>query len=492
MSAVDVEAEDVLPHPAALIAAGVATAGLVVGHRVGVGVALSAVAIALAVAAQRPRTLDVWTAGYLTFALCLSTTTVLTAAPWTIAVVLVAAAGLGAAAVAGGPSWAQLAAAALAPLRAGWLGQARLAAALRKRLGAARLQRSAPLARGMAIGFLLVVVFGTLFVSADRAFAELAGRYLVPDWRVGLLPARIVLATFVTAGGAALASASRRARTRPAPPAHHHLARVEWLTALVALDVLFVAFVAFQITVLFGGHATVLETVGLTYAEYARDGFFQLMVAAGLTLGVVAGSVRWAAVAGQRDRRLLQAALGVLCVCAVIVAVSALRRLGLYEQAFGFTRPRMVAHGVLLWMAALLLLAMTAGLRWRAQWLPRATVATTAAALLLFALLRPDALIAEHNVQRFHATGLIDLEYLNGLSTDAVPALAQLPRELRACVLADDAARLEQPDTWSAANFSRQRARRIITATAGVDETCVDWTPGDPRHNATPPSPPGY
>ena len=56
---------------------------------------------------------------------------------------------------------------------------------------------------------------------------------------------------------------------------------------LGVLDALFLAFVAVQATVLFGGHAHVLETEGLTYAEYARQGFWQLLWVSALTLLVL-------------------------------------------------------------------------------------------------------------------------------------------------------------------------------------------------------------
>ena len=55
------------------------------------------------------------------------------------------------------------------------------------------------------------------------------------------------------------------------------LGRTEWRIALVALDALFAAFVVLQLTTLFGGDEHVLRTAGLTYAEYAREGFAQLM-----------------------------------------------------------------------------------------------------------------------------------------------------------------------------------------------------------------------
>jgi hypothetical protein len=47
---------------------------------------------------------------------------------------------------------------------------------------------------------------------------------------------------------------------------------------------LFGAFAAAQLVVLAGGGRHVIETAGLTYAQYARSGFFQLLAVAVITL----------------------------------------------------------------------------------------------------------------------------------------------------------------------------------------------------------------
>ena len=50
-----------------------------------------------------------------------------------------------------------------------------------------------------------------------------------------------------------------------------------------------------------------------------------------------------------------------------------------------------------------------------------------AAVLLALAVANPDAWIARHNIERYHATGKVDWGYLRGLSADATPTLAALP-----------------------------------------------------------------
>ena len=60
-------------------------------------------------------------------------------------------------------------------------------------------------------------------------------------------------------------------------------------------------FVAVQVRVLFGGDRHVQDTDGLTYANYARQGFWQLAAVTVLTLLVVA-----VALAGVRRQHRLQ------------------------------------------------------------------------------------------------------------------------------------------------------------------------------------------
>jgi hypothetical protein len=228
---------------------------------------------------------------------------------------------------------------------------------------------------------------------------------------------------FASAGGALLFVGLT---APPATQPKRRLSRLEWAPALGALVALFAAFVALQLATLFGGRRHVLETAGLTYAEYARSGFAQLLAVAALTLAVVAAARRWA----RDDGRLLKALLTALCVLTLVVLASAIKRLHLYEETFGFTRLRLAADAALLYLGALFALILAV----RGARLPRAVVATTAGAVLIFALSDPERRIAAHNVERFERTGKLDAAYLRSLGPDAAPAL---PACLRATAEAD-------------------------------------------------------
>jgi hypothetical protein len=238
----------------------------------------------------------------------------------------------------------------------------------------------------------------------------------------------------------------------------------EWGIPLALLDALFLAFVVVQLAVLFGGHEHVLRTAGLTYAEYARQGFWQLLAAAALTFAVVGAATLLADAPRRSQRLLLRVLLGVLCALTIVVVVSALRRLLLYEEAFGLTRLRLLAEAASLWFGALFALVLAAGLIAPVRReLARIAIGVTAAGLIVFGLANPDGLIAERNVERWRETGRLDVAYLQTLSADAAPVLAELPHALRRRALAPLAARLRKGEPWSSYNLSRERARDRLT-----------------------------
>ncbi|MGZ6827466.1 MAG: DUF4153 domain-containing protein, partial [Mycobacteriales bacterium] len=93
--------------------------------------------------------------------------------------------------------------------------------------------------------------------------------------------------------------------------------------------------------------------------------------------------------------------------------------------------------------------------------LPRAALLSGAGLLLALAVVNPDAWIAQHNLDRYAATGKVDWAYLQGLSSDAVPVLATLPAADRGCALAG---RGPSDDDWLGWNLGRHRADPLLRA----------------------------
>lgn len=438
-------------------AAGLIAAALVPGSRLGAGVVVAAGALAVA-APPGLRLRTRYGAALAAVSAGLVSIAVLRDAAWVVGLCLVGALATWSLLLSGEKGWKGVAAGTASVLTRTtpalpWVLRPLLVIDPRRRSGAG------PVLRGAAAAALLLAVFGGLFASADAAFRELLGRLALPA-PGPLLPGRVAtaLAVAAVAGAAAQVLAAPAADRAVAPYAGRVLRPVEWVLPLFVLDLLFAAFVTVQLAVLFGGRDHVLRTADLTYAQYAREGFAQLVVTALLTLAVVAVCAR-VVPRGPRTDRLLQALLGMLCLLTLVVLASASRRLGLYEQEYGFTRLRLSVDATIGWLAVVLLLVLVAGARLRAPWLPRAVVLSAAAGLLAFALSDPDARIAARNVERFAATGDLDRDYLSRLSSDAVPALQRLPEPDRSCVLRS---RRLSEDGVAGWNVARSRARASL------------------------------
>ncbi|MFD7258977.1 DUF4153 domain-containing protein [Streptomyces sp. NPDC059874] len=450
----------------AALAAGFAAA-LLLGDGLGPGLPLAvlpAVVAAYVAARTARRAPRPWTLVWAVGCLALLVVPALRDSAWPATLAILAAILLGALALHGSRTWHGVLLSPLGFVESAVTGTGWAWAGLRARSGGIGKDRWLPIVKAAVVAVALLVLFGTLFASADAAFADLLGD-LMPDVSVGDGPARTAL--FVL--GAVLAIAA--ARTAAAPLRWDRIeitpgkprSRVEWALPLIVLNLLFAGFNAVQLAVLFGGYDKVLSSTGLTYAEYARQGFWQLLWATLLTLVVIALALRWAPRAGAGDRRFVRVVLGVLCVLTLVVVASALRRMDLYVDAYGLTRLRVSVAAMELWLGLVIVLIMAAGVL-GARWLPRAVAGSAAATVLAFGLLSPDGMVAERNVARYKADNKIDLAYFQSLSADAVPALDGLPEPQRSCALRginDEMARAGEVP-WYAMSLGEYRARKIL------------------------------
>lgn len=330
-------------------------------------------------------------------------------------------------------------------------------------------------------------VFGTIFASANEVFGAWVDE-LVPNLTFNDLVGRAFLTCFVfaaTLGAAYLALNPSRVETladrRPTPLAN----RFEWLVPVLVVDGVFIAFIAAQARALIGGRDYIeTHTSALTYADYVHQGFGQLTLATALTVLVVWLAARRAGPTPE-DRRWLLGSLGLLCVLTLLVVASALRGMAVYQDAYGFTTLRLFVDVFEGWLGFVVLAIMVTGLLGHTRWLPRVALVSGAVALIGLAAINPDAWVASRNLDRYDATGRLDLRYLESLSADAAPVIVErLPAEVSGCVLQEltyGSMRSEVLDDARAWNLGRTRAEdafaRIDIPAAGRLDGCGGiWT----------------
>ena len=345
------------------------------------------------------------------------------------------------------------------------------------RLGA-RVARAGGYVAGLLLAAPFLFVFAGLFASADAVFARtLADVFDLRRWldTLGDVPGRAIVgavAAWVAAG------ALFRLRTPPrsvgAGPRRGWLAIEPATVALLAIDALFALFVALQVAYLFGGRDTV-EAAGMSYSQYARRGFFEL-IAVALLVGVVLFGADLAV--PRRSRAFIGAALALVALSAVVL-VSAAYRLEIYQRAYGWTEQRFYAVAMIVFLAAALAIlawSLARGtMRWALQ--PLAIAALTVAAGVN--VIAPSEYIVRANVARTldpsslpaDAERGLDVWYLASLGDGAMPALIEALRSVPEAERVRLGTRLRQEvewrdrpeQPWQSWNVDRERARRALT-----------------------------
>ncbi|NRQ38027.1 DUF4173 domain-containing protein [Nonomuraea sp. NN258] len=432
---------------------------------VGLGVVLVSLVMGLAAFPALLRRMTPWTVSLGLTAYWLISMAAVRDADYLVALLLLAGAGVGALAVSGAGL--------------GWLGVIRGGASVLLALGPVPWFLAKPLKKltakrrilpGLAaigITAVLLLVFGVLFASADPVFAGyLEHLTTAPDW-ADSATARIVVFVMIAVLLAALVLVALRPVVDPVgPEPKFSVSRSVWLVPLTAVNLLFASFVAVQIRMFFGGAEWVMRTAGLTFAEYARQGFFQLVVVSVFVLGIVAIASGMLKVV-RTERWLLAAQLGVLCGLTMVVLVSALYRMETYTDAYGLSRLRLAVEATTWWLGGVFALVLIAGavrLAGRGTgWLPRTVVLVTALSLGAFAVVNPDWQVARSQVE-VRGLDRLDADYLDNLGAEAVPVLDRLPEPQRSCVLRDVVAGngLGSPDPWNGWNLARAEAREIL------------------------------
>lgn len=215
----------------------------------------------------------------------------------------------------------------------------------------------------------------------------------------------------------------------PEPDPTPRLPDTERLIILGAVGAVFTTFLRLQLSYLFGS-APVVRGSGVTFSEYARRGFAELTTVATLCTILLVALDHWAA-RGSRDRWARVAAVAVVVQVEVLL-VSALRRLWLYESAYGFTTLRLYAHAYMIAGAVLLgMLAYGLARGSTSGWLVRRAAGTGAVAMAALIYWNHEAWIVQQNVERFRHTQQLDTSYLIwALSPNAVPALLRATSQL--------------------------------------------------------------
>jgi hypothetical protein len=283
-----------------------------------------------------------------------------------------------------------------------WLGKA--GANIARGLGASRRR---PVVRSVLLAVPLVTILGLLLGAADPLFASLfnvsVDASLVGFHTVLVSVGALTLATLVR-----IAKAGEMPDKAPINPPHP--GSTEGLVVLGSLTILFAHFAATQ--------------VAAAYSDYARSGYFQLIAVVIITT-MALPLLRTMALEEHRHSRWIRTLCAAVVLLTVGIGVVAMRRLWLYDDAYGLTMLRLGSTAAAAWFGVLLLLlgASVLGVAPKKSWFPGTALISLLVFIAAFAVFNPEAYVARYNVTHVQHVGL-DTAYLSSLSADAVPDLA--------------------------------------------------------------------
>lgn len=329
--------------------------------------------------------------------------------------------------------------------------------------------------RGLILVLPLLLLFGALLSAADAVYQKLISRVLHFD--TGVLLAHFLWTLFfawlVAGFGRTLFLLDRPVRVGKGRFKLPELGAVETLTILGLLNLLFLSFVLVQIRYFFGGAATVSATAGLTYTQYARSGFFELVWVAALVLPLLLGLHRLQP-ANARALRLFSWQAAVQVALLFVILASAMMRMRLYQEACGLTELRLYTMAFMGWLAVVFAWFVFTVLRERREHFAFGAVAAAFFLILGLHTLNPDALIVRTNAARAAKTQAFDVDYAASLSADAVPALVAVLPQLPPAVQRQITANLlphwaQNKEDWRSWNWGRMSAFHAVQSAYARD-----------------------
>jgi hypothetical protein len=299
----------------------------------------------------------------------------------------------------------------------------------------------AAIGTGTLIALPVLLVFGALLTSADAVFEKMINDLF--NWDVYEIFTHVFWIGFWAWVVAGFLRMTFVWKERAAQPSTRKgvLGAVEISIVLGTLIALFLSFVIVQARYLFGGTDVLHSLIKLSYAEYARRGFFELVTVAALVLPFLL-FMHWLLKKDDvRLERLFHLLSGSVIALLFVIMFSALYRMWLYQIEFGLTELRLYTTAFMGWLATVFVWFMITIGRGtlRADRFVFGALASAFAVLLILNLLNPDDFIVRTNAGRVEAANPFDASYVVGLSADAVPALiAALPtmNEADQCVTA--------------------------------------------------------
>jgi hypothetical protein len=335
--------------------------------------------------------------------------------------------------------------------------------------------------RGIFFALPILAIFAVLLASADPIFQEKllwitnifgANFDWEPLFEVAIFTGAV--SWFMVGAIAFSITPTQLKREKPSTeiekqsPKFLRLNMTEAGIVLGAVVLLFAFFVFIQFAYLFSQQTDFLES--MTYANYARRGFFELVAVSVITLALMLGLDRSTLKRAHGQQVFFRLACILLVSLTMVILASAWRRMALYEEAYGFSHLRFYVHVFMICLGILFGVALLDIFRVRAHIFSLGALLVAIAFLATLNIINVDAYIAQHNIDRYHEGKELDVCYFGNMSEDAVPVILDFYETMEENSTKDALAswltwmsrQVEEPRDFLESNLSYDAASRAL------------------------------
>nr|WP_265444362.1 DUF4173 domain-containing protein [Acetivibrio straminisolvens] len=331
---------------------------------------------------------------------------------------------------------------------------------------------------GLVLSIPLLLVVISLLSSADKVFDYWMEnvRYLFINVNIADFIVQMIIGVFISIIAFSYLWSLYYKKEKDFPKAIGECIRIKkiWdpiivLTVLVSVNLIYVVFTVIQFGYLFGSIGSLLPE-GVTYAEYARKGFFELVLVTLINVSILTSIINLTKTENPIISNVIKIMNSCLVACTMVMLLSAHFRMSLYEQEYGFTYLRVFTHAFMLYIFALLVVTLIKV--WRENfYLLKSYIVISVIAYLALNYFNVDAFIAKNNIRRYelNSNETIDTYYLRYLSNDAVAYIVKLLESEDEQVVYNikvglkyRKSMLTSESYWQTFNLSDYRAKKIL------------------------------
>ena len=226
-------------------------------------------------------------------------------------------------------------------------------------------------------------------------------------------------------------------------------------TVLICMNVIYIAFLAVQLR-----HVVMGLPKDMTYAEFARQGFFDLCKVAVLNFAVV---VATSILQKRKEKgtKFSKLQIAIMSVLTIGISGTALTKMFMYISVYGLTQKRIYTSTFMIFL--IIVFAAIAIHQFIRINIGKVICITGLILLIAFNYAGVDRTIAKYNISRYEAGTLkmMDMEMMGSLDEGALPEIYKLWKKEMNLNMAELLRRIPTSYAWSSWSIERQRAIEV-------------------------------